>query len=184
MDKQITSHIVKGAILGAISILFNIIIYVFNLYAFKWLSLVSLLFIFIGIIYSNIIFSKQNNYKEGFGNIFAHGFKITSVFIIISIAFTVLFFTLLPEMIDKTLDLQRLELEKNPQLTDEMIENLMTMQKKNFWSFTIAGNIVLIAIFGAIGSLIGAAVAKQNPVDPFSAVQSKVEDNQVIDQSL
>ena len=37
---------------------------------------------------------------------------------------------------------------------------------------------------GAFGSLIGAAVAKKNPVDPFSTVQSKVEDNQSIDQSL
>ena len=58
MEKQITSHIIKGAILGAISILFNIIIYVFDLYAYKWLSMVSFSFIFIGIIYSNIIFGN------------------------------------------------------------------------------------------------------------------------------
>jgi hypothetical protein len=63
----------------------------------------------------------------------------------------------------------------------EMIENLMTMQKKNFWSFTIAGNIVLIGILGAIGSLIGAAVAKKKPFDPFSDIQAPIQDTQAND---
>ena len=167
MEKQVTSHIVKGAILGAFSILISIIVYVFDLYSIKWLSLVSYSVILAGIIYSNIVYSNQNNNNERFGNIFAHGFKITSVFIVISVLFTVLFFNLLPEMIDKTIDLQRIELEKKPELTDEMIENILIMQKKNFWTFTIAGIIIFTGIMGAIASLIGAGVAKKNPVDPF-----------------
>jgi hypothetical protein len=168
MENKVTSHIVKGAILGGIFILFSIIIYVFNLYSIKWLSLVSYSFIFAGIIYGNIVYANQNNNNEIFGNIFAHGFKTTSVLIVISIIFTILFFNLLPEMIDKTLDLQRLELEKKPELTEEMIENFIAMQKKNFWSFTIAGNTIFTGIIGVIASLIGAGIAKKNPVDPFA----------------
>ena len=168
METKVTTHIVKGVILGAVYILLSTIIYAFNLYSIKWLTLLIYLFIFAGIIISNIVYANQNNNNESFGNIFADGFKTTSLFIIISIAFTVLFFILLPEMIDKSFELQRLELEKKPELTDEMIENFIAMQKDNFWTFTIAGNIVLNAIIGAIASLIGAAVAKKNPIDPFS----------------
>ena len=168
METKVTTHIVKGVILGAVYILLSTIIYAFNLYSIKWLTLLIYLFIFAGIIISNIVYANQNNNNESFGNIFADGFKTTSLFIIISIAFTVLFFILLPEMIDKSFELQRLELEKKPELTDEMIENFIAMQKDNFWTFTIAGNIVLNAIIGAIASLIGAGVAKKNPLDPFS----------------
>ena len=168
METKVTTHIFKGVIIGAVYILLSTIIYAFNLYSIKWLSLVIYLFIFAGIIISNIVYANQNNNNESFGNIFADGFKTTSLFIIISIAFTVLFFILLPEMIDKSFELQRLELEKKPELTDEMIENFIAMQKDNFWTFTIAGNIVLNAIIGAIASLIGAGVAKKNPLDPFS----------------
>ena len=168
METKVTTHIVKGVILGAVYILLSTIIYAFNLYSIKWLTLLIYLFIFAGIIISNIVYANQNNNNESFGNIFADGFKTTSLFIIISIAFTVLFFILLPEMIDKSFELQRLELEKKPELTDEMIENFIAMQKDNFWTFTIAGNIVLNAIIGAIASLIGAGIAKKNPLDPFS----------------
>jgi hypothetical protein len=35
---------------------------------------------------------------------------------------------------------------------------------------------------GAIGSLIGAAVAKKNPVDPFSDSQTTIQDTEAIDQ--
>ncbi len=168
METKVTTHIFKGVIIGAVYILLSTIIYAFNLYSIKWLSLVIYLFIFAGIIISNIVYANQNNNNESFGNIFADGFKTTSLFIIISIAFTVLFFILLPEMIDKSFELQRVELEKKPELTDEMIENFIAMQKDNFWTFTIAGNIVLNAIIGAIASLIGAGIAKKNPIDPFS----------------
>ena len=168
METKVTTHIVKGVIIGAVYILLSTIIYAFNLYSIKWLTLLIYLFIFAGIIISNIVYANQNNNNESFGNIFADGFKTTSLFIIISIAFTVLFFILLPEMIDKSFELQRVELKKKPELTDEMIENFIAMQKDNFWTFTIAGNIVLNAIIGAIASLIGAGVAKKNPIDPFS----------------
>ena len=81
MEKQITSHIVKGSILGAISILFSIIIYVFNLYTVKELNWVSYAIIIGGIIYGNILYANQNGNNVSFGNIFAHGFKTTAVLI-------------------------------------------------------------------------------------------------------
>jgi hypothetical protein len=167
MDKQITSHIVKGAILGGISILFSIIIYVFNLYTTQWLSWISYAILIGGIIYGNILFANQNENNVNFGNIFAHGFKTTAVVIVISVLYTVLSLFIFPDMVDKIIEISRTAMAKNPQMTDEMIDQAITMTKKLFLPFAIAGAIFGTGFLGAIGSLIGAAVAKKNPVDPF-----------------
>ncbi len=168
MEKHITSHLVKGAILGAISILFSIIIYVFNLYTVKELNWVSYAIIIGGIIYGNILYANQNGNNVSFGNIFAHGFKTTAVLIVITVAYTLLALKVLfPDMIDKIIDMSRIEMEKNPQLTDEMIEQGISMTKKFFVPFAIGGVLIGTGFMGAIASLIGAGVAKKNPVDPF-----------------
>ena len=167
MDKQITSHILKGAILGGISILFSIIIYVFNLYTTLWLSFLSYAIFIGGIIYGNILFANQNENNVTFGNIFAHGFKTTAVVIVITVLYTVLSLFIFPDMVDKIIEISRTAMAKNPQMTDEMIEQGIAMTKKLFLPFAIAGAIFFTGFFGAIGSLIGAAVAKKNPVDPF-----------------
>ena len=168
MDKQITSHILKGAILGGISILFSIIIYVFNLYTTQWISWLSYAVLIGGIIYGNILFANQNNNDVTFGNIFAHGFKTTAVVIVITVLYTVLaLYVLFPDMVDKIIELSRTEMLKNPKLTDEMIEQGIAMTKKLFLPFAIAGAIFGTGFLGAIASLIGAAVAKKNPVDSF-----------------
>ena len=168
MEKQVTSHIVKGAILGGISILFSIIIYVFNLYTTQWLSWLSYAILIGGIIYGNILFANQNGNNVTFGNIFAHGFKTTAVIIVITVIYTLLaLYVLFPDMVEKIIEMSRVEMAKNPKLTDEMIEQGIAMTKKLFLPFAIAGAIFFTGFFGAIGSLIGAAVAKKNPVDPF-----------------
>ena len=167
MDKQITSHILKGAILGGISILFSVIIYVFNLYTTQWLSFLRYAIFIGGIIYGNILFANQNENNVTFGNIFAHGFKTTAVVIVITVLYTVLSLFIFPDMVDKIIEISRTAMAKNPQMTDEMIEQGIAMTKKLFLPFAIAGAIFFTGFFGAIGSLIGAAVAKKNPVDPF-----------------
>lgn len=168
MEKQITSHIVKGALLGAFSILFSIIIYIFNLYSVTWLSWISYAVIVGGIIYGNIVYANQNNNNVSFGNIFAHGFKTTAVLIVISVVYTLLSLKVLfPDMIDKIIDMSRIEMEKNPKMTDEIIEQAISMTRKFFIPFAVGGVLIGTGFMGAIGSLIGAGVAKKNPVDPF-----------------
>lgn len=168
MENKITSHIVKGAILGAFSILFSIIVYVFNLYAVTWLSWVSYAVIIGGIIIGNIQYANQNHNNVSFGTIFAHGFKTTAVLIVISVVYTLLSLKVLfPDMIDKIIDMSRIEMEKNPKMTDEIIEQAISMTRKFFIPFAVGGVLIGTGIMGAIGSLIGAGVAKKNPVDPF-----------------
>jgi hypothetical protein len=168
MENKVTSHIIKGAILGAFSILFSIIIYIFNLFAIKELNWISYAVIVGGIIYGNILYANQNGNNVSFGNIFAHGFKTTAVLIVITVVYTYLSVKVLfPDMIDKIIDMSRVEMEKNPKLTDEMIEQGITMTKKFFIPFAVGGVLIFTGFMGAIASLIGAAVAKKNPIDPF-----------------
>ena len=167
MENTVTSHIVKGAILSAISIVLSVVVYVFNLYEMSWLSWINYAIFIGGLIYGAILYANENNNNVTFGNVFAHGFKTTAVVIVITTLFTVLSTKVLfPDMIDKVLEMTRKQLEKNPQMTDEMIEQAVTMTKKFFLPFAIGGAIIGTGILGAICAAIGAGVAKKNP-NPF-----------------
>jgi len=169
METPITTHIVKGLILSAISIVFSIVMYVFNLFEYSWLSWINTAIVMGGLIYGNILFANQSNNNVTFGNLFAHGFKTTAVIIVITTAYTVLSFKVFfPDMIDTILEISRKKMLENPKMTDEMIEQAISMTKKFFIPFAIGGTILGIGFTGALASLIGAGVAKKNPVDPFS----------------
>ncbi len=169
MENKITSHIVKGAILGAFGILISIIVTVFNLYEVSWINYINYAITIGGLIYGCIMYANENNNNVTFGNIFAHGFKITSVIIIISVVYVVLSLKVLfPEMPEKILEIARKKMSENPQMTDEMIEQALGMTKKFLFPFAIGGAIIGTAFLGVIASLIGAGLAKKNPVDPFS----------------
>ena len=168
MENQVTSHIIKGLILSVISIVFSIVIYVFNLYEMSALSFVNYAIFIGGLIYGAVLYSNQNGNNVTFGNVFAHGFKTTAVVIVITAIYTILAFKVLfPDMLEKVLDISKKKMMENPKMTDEMIEQAMTMTRKFFIPFALGGAVIGTGIIGAIGSLIGAAVAKKNP-NPFS----------------
>jgi hypothetical protein len=121
----------------------------------------------VGLIYGAILFSNENKNQVTFGNVFAHGFKTTAVVIVITVLYTVIAFKFLfPDMLDIVLEMSRKQMLKNPKMTDEMIEQAMTMTKKYFLPFAIGGTIIATGFLGLIGSLIGAAVAKKS-TNPF-----------------
>jgi hypothetical protein len=167
METKVTSHIIKGLILSIISIAFSIIVYVFNLYEMQSISYINYGLLIVGLIYGAILFSDENKNQVTFGNVFAHGFKTTAVVIVITVLYTVIAFKFLfPDMLDKVLEMSRKQMLKNPKMTDEMIEQAMTMTKKYFLPFAIGGTIIATGFLGLIGSLIGAAVAKKS-TNPF-----------------
>jgi H+/Cl- antiporter ClcA len=167
-NKNPTSHIVKGAIIASIGILISIIVHVFNLYESQWINWVTYVLIIGGLVYGAIMFSNQNNHNVTFGNVFAHSFKTTAVVIVIQTLYTLLAIKVLfPEMLDKVLEISRKKMEENPKMTDELIEQAMTMTRKYFVPFAIGGSIIGTAFIGLIGSLLGAAFAKKN-ANPFN----------------
>ena len=141
-NTPVTTHIVKGLILSAFSIVFSVVMYVFNLFEYSWLTWVSTVVVMGGIIYGNILYANQNNNNVTFGNLFAHGFKTTAVLIVITTAYTLLAFKVLfPDMVDMILEISRKQMLENPKMTDEMIEQAMSMTKKYFIPFAIGGTI-------------------------------------------
>lgn len=167
MENQVTSHIVKGLVLGITLVFISVIIHVFNLYENPYMSSISYGIFFIGIIYSCILYSNQNNNKVEFGNIFAHGFKTSSVVIVITIIYTYLAIKIIfPEIIDLTLNISRKKIEASPNVPKEAVQKNLDFMKQYFLPFALGMTIIALGFLGLIGSLIGAGVAKKN-TNPF-----------------
>ena len=167
MEEKVTSHIIKGVVLSVISIVFSTIVYVFNLYEMQSLTYLNYAIFLGGLIYGAILYSNENKNQVTFGNVFAHGFKTTAVIIVITVFYTVIAFKFLfPDMMELMLTISRKQMLKDPKLTDEMIEQAMSMSRKYFLPFVIGFSIIGTGFLGLIGSLIGAAVAKKN-TNPF-----------------
>jgi hypothetical protein len=172
MENKVTSHIVKGIILGIVSFFFTVILYVFNMYtSMLSLLLLELAVLIIGIIIAIIIYSNQNKNQIKFGNLFAHGFKMTAVMLIINIGFIILsHYLLFPDLADKiTTFYKNLVLNQTNLSADIKISfsNQMNEYKEHFVTKQINGTIIIKGISGFIASLIGAAVSKKKSTNPF-----------------
>jgi len=167
METQVTSHIVKGITLSVISIVFSVIVSVFNLYEIQSLIYLNYAIFLVGLIYGAILYSNENKNQVTFGNIFAHGFKTTAVIIVITSLYTVLAVKFLfPESIDISLRISRKGMESNPNIPKESIDQNLNLVRNYFIPLTLGISMVVLAFLGLIASLIGAAVAKKN-TNPF-----------------
>lgn len=169
MEEKIVQPWMKGLILSLITIVFSVAIYLLNLWQDKIVSSISWIFVVGGIIWSCIHYAKQMQGDVTFGNVFAHGFKVTATLIVITVVYTLLSMKLLfPEMTDKIIENAATEMEKNKNLTDEQIKQALDMTKKFMMPFAIGGIIFGYGIIGAIASAIGAGLAKKTPKEnPF-----------------
>ncbi len=169
MEKKVTSPIVKGLVITLFLIVFGLIIYFTGQVANKSMGYIQYVILLVGIIWSCISYSKQMNAQVTFGNVFAHGFKTSMVAAVLLIVYTVLAFKVLfPDMADTIMNSTRTELIKQGKLTSEQIQSAMDMTRKFLIPFAIGGILIMFAILGVISSLIGAAVAKKEPKDPFA----------------
>ncbi len=166
MEKKMLSPLNKGLILSLILIAISVVTYVAipdmeKQQKFGWINYVIIIG---GLIWACITYSKDMNHNVTFGNVFAHGFKVTAIFTCITLVYTILAATLIfPEMKDKALEVARKQMESNDQLNEASIDQALEMTQKFFFPFLIAGVVVGSLIIGCIGSLIGAAIAKKNP---------------------
>ena len=167
MEQKITPPWTIALITSLICIVINLVMYVSNQLTNKSLGYIQMVLIIGVIIWACINYAKQMNGQVTFGNVFAHGFKITagiaalmSIYTIISVKF------IYPEIIEMTIDVARAEMEKKGNVpTDQMDIGLFL--RKFFLPSAIAGSLFGTAIIGAIASLIGAGLAKKNPISPF-----------------
>jgi hypothetical protein len=169
METKVTSPQIKGLIISLVLIIYGITIYFVDGMKHPELSYVQYVFFIGGIIWACISYSNQLNANVTFGNLFAHGFKTTAVITVIILVYTVLAFNVLfPDMVDKSIEVTRQKMEAGGKASDSQIDQTVTMMKDHFTLFAVVGIIIGFAIIGAISSLIGAAIAKKKPQDPFT----------------
>ncbi|MDB5210804.1 MAG: hypothetical protein JWQ30_1631 [Sediminibacterium sp.] len=164
MEQKITPPWTKGLIISLILIVYGLALYFSGQMMNRPLGMVSFLIFIVAIIIADVNFAKQKNGNVTFGNVFAHGFKVTAGVIVISCIYAFVAFTFIyPEMIDKMQEMARADMEKRGGASEEQITQGLQMWRKFFWVFMIGGIMVMYGICGVIASLIGAGVAKKNP---------------------
>ena len=168
MEQKITPPWTIALITSLFLIIFNLVIYVANQLTNRSLANIQLLIIGVVVVIGCIYYAKQMNGQVSYGNVFAHGFKITAgiaallaIYIFVSVKF------IYPEIIDLTIEQSRIEMEKGGKLTSDQIDEYLKFTRNNFLSFSIGFSIFFIALIGFIASLIGAGLAKKNPISPF-----------------
>lgn len=164
MEKKVTPPWTKGLVISLILIVYGLIMYFTGQWLNKSLSWIQSLLLVVGIIVADTGFAKQMNGNVTFGNVFAHGFKTTAAIIVIMVVYSFLAVKFIyPEMIDAIMTQTKADMDKRGNMSQEQIDQATGMVKKFFIPFMIGGIVLMFGICGAIGSLIGAAVAKKNP---------------------
>lgn len=164
MDQTITPVTTKGLVLGLILIIIALAIYFSGINMTSGIQYLGYLIFLAGIIFCITQYGRQINYASTFGNYFTHGFKIAAIVTIIMIIYVIAFILLFPEFKDRAME----EARKNMQsknLSEEQMDKAVEISRKFFTTFLIAGTLIGYLIFGAIASLIGAAVTKKNPAN-------------------
>jgi hypothetical protein len=167
MEPKKVTHLMAGGILAGVLILYSVILIVTDQLANQSLTWISYVFMIGLLIYFIREFGKANENNKTFGELFSFGFKASAFATIILLAFQVIFNLLFPETQERIMEISREKMAEDPRVTDEQIEMALSFTKKFYLVFLIAGTIFSTLIFGAIGSLIGAAITKKNPTSPF-----------------
>lgn len=171
-ERKPVTHVSAGLIIAALLVVYSIIVQFMGLAQNQYLGLVQYALIIGGLIYFVTQWGKAHDYTLSFGNLFAYGFKATAVFTIINIVFLIIFFLVFPEMKEKSFEMAREQMEKNPNVSEDQIEQGIDIARRFFWVGLIGGTMFFMILIGAIGSLIGAAVTKKRPNNPFDQVRA------------
>jgi hypothetical protein len=167
-ETKIMSPQIKGLLIALVVIILHIAGYFTGLgFTTTWYNWVVNLVLLAAIIFACVHFANQKQGFVTFGNVFLHGFKISAVITIIMLVYTLLAFTVLfPDMKEKIFEMQAAQMEKQGMDEDKM-EQATSAMKNFFWPITIGVTIFGTLIWGAISSLIGAAVAKKKKFNPL-----------------
>jgi hypothetical protein len=164
MDTKITTHFTKGLIIGLFMVMLGTTFQVLNIYE-PWVQYISLGIYAAAIIWSCHAFSKDMNGAVSFGQLFSHGFKTAAIVTLISIAAFIITYLIMPEIKEKSLQIAREEMAKDPKMTEDIINQSIAWTEKFFLVFGIVGSLFGFALTGAISALIGAAISKKSPKD-------------------
>lgn len=157
------SHMVAGASIGIVVILFFIVVYIAELWTITWINYLPYGIMALGLIVGVYIYGKSIAFNAGFGKLFTFGFKASAILTLLVIAFQGVFFNLFPEYIDKSYDAIREQMVNEGKMDVSQIDLTLTTLRKFFWLFLIGGSIFGFMVTGAIGSIIGSLITPKKP---------------------
>ena len=158
----------KGLVAALVIIVIVIVGYFSGIGQERWFGWSTFFILCIAVIWGSVYFAKQRDGRVSFGDVFVHGFKMSIVMTLIMLVYTFIALSFLfPEMKQKGLEIARQQMEDQGKMPPEQIDQALEMVKKLFWPMTIGTILLGNLIFGCIGALIGAAIAKKNPVNPL-----------------
>jgi hypothetical protein len=166
-EKKPISHIVAGLTIAAVLVIYSILLNYMDLSQNQSMGWLSYIILIGGLIVFINLYGKAKDHQVTFGNLFSYGFKATAIITLIMIVFIIIFFMAFPEFKDKIVDAAREGMEKQGNMTDDQIDQGLEMFERNFILFSAGGALFMYLILGAIGSLIGAAITKKQPRNPF-----------------
>jgi len=168
-QKKSISHIVAGLLIAGILIIYSMAMSFAGGKASGGASggIITWLIIILGLVFFINLYGKSKDNYVSFGNLFAYGFKTTSVMLLVFVLFLVVLAFIMPEMKKEGLDAARQQLEKDGKMSDREIEDGLSIMNKYFWVIMIGGSVLAFVIVGCIGSLIGAAITKKRPHNPL-----------------
>jgi hypothetical protein len=133
---------------------------------------ISYLIIIIGLVFFINRYGDARNNQVTFGELFSYGFKATTMIVLIFVLFLFILSFVTPEMKQKVLEATQLELEKQKNISDDQIKTMTDGINKYFWVVLIGTTMFLFVLIGCIGSLLGAAITKKQPKNPFEQISS------------
>ena len=154
-----------GLMLGFISILFHVVLFALGKHLDQdWkMSVLSIAITTVVIVLGIKKFKESNNGLLSLGQGLKTGIAIAMISAVVYIVYTMVFmFVISPESMEHGLEIARQKLMENPNMTDEIIEQSLEMQKK-FQSPTFLIPIMLIVslFIGFVISLIATLVMKK-----------------------
>lgn len=161
-DKPI-SQVQKGLIIALIIVVLSTAFYFMGLSTKGPSQYVLYAILLLGVLWACNSFAKERNGHITFGNIFGYGFKTSAIVACIMVAYSLLFINIFPDVKTKALEEMRIEMEKNPAITDEQVDIVVNGTEEYFVIINIAGALFGYMFMGVIASLIAAGVVKKNP---------------------
>ena len=162
------THTLAGLLIAGLVIVLSLIMMLFaNSTSNPGSGWLTYLVIVVGLIISINMYAKSKDNFVSFGELFSFGFKATAVYTVIFIGFLILVSLLFPDFKTSAIEAVRTEMENQKNYNEEQAEMAIEMMEKYFWVFAVGGTMLGFVIVGAIGSLLGAAIAKKRPQNPF-----------------
>ena len=165
--KKPINHFVAGVIIGAVLIIYSLILNFTGKGQDRALGWVAYLLFVIGLIMFINMYGNAKNNEVTFGGLFSYGFKTTAIATLLIVICLAIIISIMPEFKQKILDAMRKGMEDQGKMDDDKIDQAVQWFSRNFMLVIIGGALFMYLLFGAIASLIGAAITKKNPVNPL-----------------